>query len=129
MQNRQRMTMAGTWTFYKITPACMLEGYCHLLAQKSQFFLCFSYIEKCDLYTTAKQIVASPLHHICLWFHFLLINISHSQQFIIISFQGNDCFTLQEKELSSYGNTKQHQQIINAFYLTKEVPPHRWHTV
>ena len=129
MQNRQRTTMAGTWIFYKVTPACVLEGYCHMLAQNSQFFLCFSYIEKCDLYTAAKHIIASPLHHICLWFHFLLISISHSQQLIIISFQRNDYFTLQENELSSYGNTKHHQQIINAFYWTKEVPHPRWHTV
>lgn len=58
--------MAGTWIFYKVTPACVLEGYCHVLAHNSQFFLCFSYTEKCDLYTTAKQIIASLLHHICL---------------------------------------------------------------
>ena len=113
----------------------LLQGHSCLCAwrmlspQNSQFFLCFSYIEKCDLYTTTKQIIASLLHHICLWFHFLLINIPHSQQLIIVSFRGNDYFTLQENELSSYGNTKHHQQIINAFYWTKEVPPQRCETV
>lgn len=120
------MTMAGTWTSYKVPPVCALEGYCHLLAHSSQFFfvLFFVYWKMWLLYYNEPNhsLPTSPLMY--------MIPFSFNKYTTFpTAYNHFRTGSWQENVLSSYGYAKHHQQIINAFYWTKEGPPQRLHTV